>query len=217
MTFTLVTGTRKKAVKIAEIARAVKDGKESKDDYLENFAQVPCIQYLVTFRKKSVPMLAFIDLDSEINAIHPTFARELGLPIKLIGVRAKKIDSTTLDIFGMVLAAFSMTDKTNWVKLFKKTFLVANNSLEVVFKMSFLILSCAEIDFLGRELRWWIYITKKIFPTTKRIKLVGKKEFAAIVLDLEHKTYVIHIGSVIFIASPSSSLLKLNVYPLHRP
>ena len=46
-----------------------------------------------------------------------------------------------------------MVDKTNRVGFFEETFLVANISLEIVFKMSFLILSGADVDFLGQELR----------------------------------------------------------------
>ena len=30
--------------------------------------------------------------------------------------------------------------------------------------------------------------------TTRRVELVGKKEFAAAVLDPEHETYVVHVG-----------------------
>ena len=58
-----------------------------------------------------------------------------------------------LDIFEMVVAVFSVTDKANQVWFFEKTFLVANFSPEIVFEMLFLTLSSANINFLGRELR----------------------------------------------------------------
>ena len=92
---------------------------------------------------------------------------------------------------------------------------MANVSLEVVLGMSFLILSSADVDFLDREFRWRTYTTKEALPTTKRIEIVVKKEFAAAELDPEHETYVVYVGSVSFVASPSSSLL--NVYPSRRP
>ena len=63
-------------------------------------------------------------------------------------VGAQKIDGTTLDTYGMVVAAFLMTDKVNQVKFFEKTFLVANFSLKVVYGMFLLTLSGADIDFL---------------------------------------------------------------------
>ena len=53
-----------------------------------------------------------------------------------------------LDTYGMVVAAFLVTDKANRVKFFKETFLVANVSPEIVFGMLFLIFSGADVDFL---------------------------------------------------------------------
>ena len=79
--------------------------------------------------------------------------------------------------------------------------------------MPFLTLSDADVDFLNRELRWRIYITKKALPTTRHVELVGKKEFAAAALDPEHETYVVHIGSVSSVVSPSFPLLNIHRRP----
>ena len=160
-------------------------------------------------------MSELFDLGSEVNTIHPTLARKLGLPIKPTDVGIQKIDGTMLDTFEMVVWAFSVTDKANQVEFFEETFLVANVSLEVVFGMFFFTLSGTDIDFLGRELCWRTYTTEKAFPTTRRVEFVGKKEFAATVLDPEHKTYVVHVGSVSSDASSSSSLF--NVHPFRKP
>ena len=89
-------------------------------------AQVPCIR--------------------EVNAIHPTLAKELGLPIRPTDIGVQKIDDTTLDTYEVVVAAFLVTDKINRVRFFEKTFLVANVSPEVVLDMPFLILSGTDID-----------------------------------------------------------------------
>ena len=83
---------------------------------------------------------------------------------------------------------------------------MANVSPEIVLGMPFVTLSGADVDFLDRELRWRTYITEEALPTTRRVELVGKKEFAAAELDPEHETYVVHVGSVGSDASPSSSL-----------
>ena len=120
-----------------------------------------------------------------------------------------------LNTYRMVVAVFLVKKRANWVRIFKETSFVASVSLEVVFRMSFLILSGADVDFSGRELWWKTYITEKALPTTKRIELMGKKEFAAAALDLEHATYILHIKSVSFDTSPSS--FPLNVYPFRRP
>ena len=50
--------------------------------------QVPCIRYPTTFREESVS--ALLNSGSEVNAIHPTFAKELGLPIRPTDVGAQK-------------------------------------------------------------------------------------------------------------------------------
>ena len=62
------------------------------------------------------------------------------------------------------------------MRSFEETFLMANISPEIVFGMLFLTLSCANVDFLDRELRWRTYTTEKALPTTRHVKLVGKKE-----------------------------------------
>ena len=121
----------------------------------EALERIPCIHYSVQFKKDTskAQVQALIDSGSEVNAIHPTFAKQLGLPIRPTDVGAQKIDGTTLDTHGMVVAAFSVENKANRVRFFEETFLVANVSPEVVFGMLFLTLSGADIDFSGRELR----------------------------------------------------------------
>ena len=180
-----------------------------------NLARVLCICYSINFGKKSVS--ALLDSGSEVNAVHPVFVKELGLLIRLIDVGAQKIDGIMLKIYGMVVAAFLVEDKTNRVSFFEKTFLVTNVSPEVVLGMLFLILSGADVDFLGRELRWRTYSTKEILQTTRRVELVGKKKFVAVALDPEHEIYIIHVGLVSSNTLPSSSLLELNVHPSRRP
>ena len=131
-------------------------------------------------------VLVFFDSGSEVNAIHPTFAKELGFSIKRANVGAQKIDSTMLDPFRMVVTAFSLADKANQVRFFKETFLVANVSSKVVLEIPFLTLSDTDVNFLVRELWWRTYTTKKALLTIKYIELVGKKEFAAAALNLKH-------------------------------
>ena len=199
-TFTLVTVAREEAV----------------GESLEsNLARVLCIRYPINFGKKSVS--ALFDSGSKVNTVYPAFAKVLSLPIRPTDVGVQKIDGTTLETYEMVVATFLVEDKTNRVKFFEETFLVANISPKVVLGMLFLTLGSADVDFLGRELRWRTYTTKEALPTTRRIELVGKKEFTAVALDLEHETYVVHVGSVSSNTSPSSSPLVPDVHPFHRP
>ena len=160
-------------------------------------------------------MSALLESGSKVNAVHPAFAKELGLSIRLTDIGAQKIDGTTLDTFEMIVIAFLVTDKVNRVRIFEKTFLVANVSPEVVLKMPFLTLSGADVDFLVWELRWRTYTTEEALLTTRRVELVGKKEFAATAFDLEHETYVVYVRSVSSDTSTSSS--PLDVHPFQRP
>ena len=146
---TSVTGTRKEEVEAAESVGTVKVGKDDKksEGKYPNLAQVPCIRNPITFRKKSVSMLALFDSGSEVNTIHPTFAWKLRLLIRPTDIGAQKIDGTMLDTFGVVVLAFSVTNKANRVRFFEETFLVANVSPEVVLGMPFLTLSGADVNF----------------------------------------------------------------------
>ena len=163
-----MTAARKKAIMTVEtagtaettgIAEAVKTNKNGEGGQYSgtNLAQVPYIRYAITFLRKSV--LTLLDLSSKSNAIYPTFIKKLELPIRLIDVRAQKFDNITLDSYEMVVTVFLITNKTNRVKFFKETFLVANISPKIVFKMFFFTLSDTDIDFLDWELRWRSYTT----------------------------------------------------------
>lgn len=132
-TSTPVTVARKKVVEDDENPRS-------------KLAQVPYIRYLINIRIKSV--LAIFDLGSKVNIVYPAFIKELGFPNRLSDVEAHKIDSTTLDIYEIVIVALSATEKANQVKFFEKLFLVANVKPEVVLEMPFFTLSSANDDFL---------------------------------------------------------------------
>ena len=113
-TFTPVTKTRIEAVetgKMVEFDGANKNSKESEGKYPENLVQVLCIRYLINFGKKSVSVL--FDLGSKVDVVYLAFVKELGLPIRLTSVKAQKIDGITLDIYRIVVAAFSIKGKTN--------------------------------------------------------------------------------------------------------
>ena len=155
---------------------------------------VPYIHHLVQIKRDTTQVQTLINSKNEINIIYPTFTKQLGLPIQPIDVRAQKVNGTILDIYGIVVATFSVVNKINRVRFFEKTFLVANTSLEVVLRMLFLTLSDADIDFPDQKLRWRTYTTEKAFPTTRYVELVRKKEFAVAALDPKYKTFVIHVA-----------------------
>ena len=94
-------------------------------------------------------MQGLVDLGSEVNAMYPSFTKQVGFSIRPKDVRAQKIDGIMLDTHGMVVAPFSVVDKANQIRFFEDAFLVANVSLEVVLGMPFLTLSGADVDFSG--------------------------------------------------------------------
>ena len=61
-----------------------------------------------------------------------TFAAKLGLSIQTTDIDAKKIDGSALKTYGMVIAGFSIQDKTGKIRFFEETFLLADTSMEVV-------------------------------------------------------------------------------------
>ena len=160
---------------------------------------------------------ALVNSRSEINTIYLTLAKQLGLPIRLTEVGAQKIDGTMLDIHGMVVVAFSVLGKANRVRFFEEIFLVANVSPEVVFRMPFLTLSCADVDFSGQELRWRTYTPEEALPTTRCIELVGKKEFASAALNPKHETYIVYVASLSSTLFTSLESTSLSVHPSRRP
>ena len=114
--------------------------------------RVPCICYPMRFKKSKVQIQALIDSGSEVNAMTPAYASKLGLKVHTTDVGAQKIDGSTLETFGMVLASFQVEDKLGRTRYFQETFLLADISVEVVLGMPFLTLSNADIQFAEKEL-----------------------------------------------------------------
>ena len=158
--------------------------------------QVPCIYYPLRFRKDTTGVRALVDSGSEVNAITPVYAAKLGLQVRRTDIGAQKIDSSTLETFGMVLADFQVEDKLGRARFFQKTFLLADISAEVVLGILFLTLSNADVQFVEEELTWRSYTTIEALPSTKRVELIDKKEFAKAALDENSETFVVHVASL---------------------
>ena len=166
-----------------------------------NLERVPCIRYPVRLRKDQDEVEALIDSGSEVNAMHPAYAAKLGLRVREADVGAQKIDGSHLDTFGMVIAGFLVEDKLGKVRFFQETFLLANISLEVVLGIPFLTLSSVDIRFPERELAWRTYTAAEALPTTRRVEIIDKEEFAETVLGGDDEAYVVHVMAV---SKPSS-------------
>ena len=111
----------------------------------EEVVRVPYIYYLVQFQEKQIR--ALLNSNSEINAMNPNFAQKLGLKIWKTNVGAQKIDSSTLEIFEMIIIDFQIEGKTNRLRFFQKAFFVANTKFEIILRMFFLKFSNADVLF----------------------------------------------------------------------
>ena len=164
--------------------------------------RVPYIHHLLHFQKNLREIRVLIDLSSEVNAMTPAYAAKLGLRVRETNIGAQKIDGSTFDTFGMVLANFQMEDKFGRTRFFQETFLVANTTLEVILKMLFLTFSNVDIQFAQEEFTWRPYILAKALPTTKRVKLINKKEFAKVALDENSEIFVVNVASLNLAPAP---------------
>lgn len=97
-------------------------------------------------------------------------------------------------IYGMAIAGLSLQDKLKRVSFFEETFLLADISMNMVLEILFLTFFDVDIQFVGKELSWWSYTTAKTLPITKRLKLIAKREFVAVVLDRNVETFVVYIA-----------------------
>ena len=135
----------------------------------------------------------------------PGYALKLGLKVRPTDVGAQKIDGSTLETFGMVLASFQVEDTLGRARFFQETFLLADLSVEVVLGMPFLTLSNANIQFAQKELTWRSYTTAEALPTTKRVEIIDRKEFAKAALDEHVEAFVVHVTSL--------SLNSMSIHP----
>ena len=129
--------------------------------------QVSCIHYTVQFQKNKATIQTLINSGSEVNAITPAYAKQLGFWTRKTDIGAQKIDGSLLATYGIVIAAFHIIDKLGRAWFFQETFLLADTTMEVVLAMLFLTINNTNIQFAEKELTWRSYITKKALPTTR--------------------------------------------------
>ncbi len=115
--------------------------KKKKEEELE---WVLCIWYLVTFKNQTEVLL---DWKSKVNAINQAFVLQLDLKTQKTNVRAQKMDSTTLEIYRIIVSIFFVLNKNNRDSFFDKSFLLVNVKLDIILEILFLNISNADINF----------------------------------------------------------------------
>lgn len=102
---------------------------------------------MITIKPK-ISTLALINLGNIINAINLfKLSQKQNLLLKLTNIRVKNIDVNILQTYYIMVIAFILINKTKKLKFNKKTFLVANVSIKLVFKIFLLILNHININF----------------------------------------------------------------------
>lgn len=94
----------------------------------------------------------------------------------------------------MTSTKFLIYDSLEKVQFFEEIFLLTNTSMEIVLELSFFSLNNADLEFAepGKFIQRF-YITIKALPTTSRVKLTNKRDFAKAALDKNSKTFIIYI------------------------
>ena len=111
--------------------------------------------------------------------MHPDFVKKFGLQIHKIKVGEQKIDSSKLDIIGMVIVFFSIKDEKRGSCFFKEIFLIANISIGVALEMFFLTLNNINIDFASCHLYYRIYIAAKMLLITSQVEMIAKERICS--------------------------------------
>ena len=79
-------------------------------DTLRPLERVSCIHYLLRFQKTLWEIRALINSGKEIKAMTSAYTAKLSLKVRKTNIGAQKIDGSTLETFGMVLADFQVED-----------------------------------------------------------------------------------------------------------
>ena len=66
----------------------------------------------------------------------------------------------------------------------------------MVLGMLFLTLSKADVRFTEQKLVWRTYTAAEALPTTRRVEIIDKREFAAAVLNADDETFVVHVAAL---------------------
>ena len=80
------------------------------------------------------------------------YALKLGFQVSCTNIKAQKIDGSIFKTFEIVLASFQMEDKLGKAWFFLETFLLADTSIEMMLKMSFLNFRNANMSFSKQKL-----------------------------------------------------------------
>lgn len=137
--------------------------------------RVPYISYLVQFKWDHGGVIReLIDPDSEVNAITPECAAQLGLSTQSTGISAPKIDGLVPKTNGIIIAGFLIKDKLSKIRFFEELFLSAHTGMKIVIEMIFLAFRNADIPFYTQSFTRRINSSAETLAMTRRVELINK-------------------------------------------
>ncbi len=96
----------------------------------------------------------------------------------------------------MVVSTFFVSNKDGRKRFFEENFLLTDVKSDIILEILFLTISNANVDFQAQDLRWRFYTIGDVLPTTRQVKLLEKKDFAATALDLEYEVFIVPIAAL---------------------
>ena len=72
---------------------------------------------------------------------------------------------------------------------------MVNITFEMILKMFFLKLSNADMSFSDETLMWRTYTINKALSITEQVQIIYKKNLVIVALDVNSKTFVVHIAT----------------------
>lgn len=153
--------------------------------------KVPYIYYPIQVYQDQIQ--ALFNSGSKVNAINPDCTQKLCFKVQKTSIKAQKINNSTLETFEIAIANFQVEDKVDKPRFFQEIFLIADTKFEVVLEMFFLKLSNADVLFGKKTLTQRFYTTNKALPTTKRVWIIDKTDFAIAALNVNSEMFVIHM------------------------
>lgn len=113
---------------------------------------ISCIQYPIQFQESwNREVGALINSVSKVNAITHAFAARFDFSPQSIDINLQKIDGSALKTYGIVITGFSIKDKSDRIRFFKETYLLADTIMKVVLGMFFLTLNSVDVHFDTRS------------------------------------------------------------------
>ena len=99
-------------------------------------------------------------------------------------------------MYDMVIAGFSIQDKTGKIRFFEETFLLADTRMEIVLGMLFQSFSNVDIQLDTESFTWSSYSAAEALPTTRWVKLIDKHKFAKAALNENSETFVVPVATL---------------------